>query len=762
MTEAKGRLSVKSLSKANKKAASKNDRRNHVQQLRKQKRDEVLEKKRTRGGQGVPPFLVAVIGLSEDVLTEAALEIFKTCDEEATVITNDLNICHISVARFKQRFSFMVPAYGDLYGMMDAAKIADCLLLMPSVENGIDDYGDYCLSCLFAQGLPATVLAVQGLRELPLKKQAESKKFIQKHLDNRFRDEKLYNLDSEQDGILALRAIGSKKMKKLSLRDKRPHIFAEAVSFELSNEQSREGTLKISGYLRGQSLSVNGLVHLPGWGDFQMTQIDAPTDPYPLNIKTKKNNNVEMESMDEEVKVLEKSNPLHQESLVSENVPDPMDGEQTWPTEEEMAEAELTAKKKQVKRVPKGTSDYQAAWIVDSGDEQEGDDDDDESMEGDEDEMEEESEEESGVEEDEEEYEDLVVEDDDTKYDATVDMDEEQKMLEKLKEARNNEQFPDEIDTPQDVSARIRFQRYRGLKSFRTSEWDPKENLPADFSKIFQFKNFRQTKKRIMSDEREGGAMPGWYITLHIDKVPREFMESYEPGRPIIAYGMLPHEQKMSVVNFVIKRHHSNNEPIKSKERMIFHVGYRRFAASPVYSQHTNGTRHKYERFLSDDGTTVATVYAPILFPPATVIMFKEKANGNHELIATGSVLSVNPDRIVAKRVVLSGHPFKINKRSAVIRYMFFNREDIVWFKPVELRTKYGKRGHIKEPLGTHGHMKCIFDGALTSMDSIFLNLYKRVFPKWTYEPRLMAPPSSSDVPEGKMDTDVMSSKLFD
>lgn len=98
------------------------------------------------------------------------------------------------------------------------------------------------------------------------------------------------------------------------------------------------------------------------------------------------------------------------------------------------------------------------------------------------------------------------------------------------------------------------------------------------------------------------------------------------------------------------------------------------------------------------------------------------------------------------------GHPLKVHKRSAVIRFMFFNRDDILYFKPCKLRTKHGRIGHIKEPLGkkrrkfssfilfyffvtgTHGHMKCIFDGQLKSQDTVLLNLYKRVFPKWTYE----------------------------
>ena len=43
--------------------------------------------------------------------------------------------------------------------------------------------------------------------------------------------------------------------------------------------------------------------------------------------------------MDEDIKVLHKADPAFQETLISEVIPDPMEGEQTWPTEEELREA---------------------------------------------------------------------------------------------------------------------------------------------------------------------------------------------------------------------------------------------------------------------------------------------------------------------------------------------------------------------------------------------------------------------------------------
>jgi pre-rRNA-processing protein TSR1 len=95
-----------------------------------------------------------------------------------------------------------------------------------------------------------------------------------------------------------------------------------------------------------------------------------------------------------------------------------------------------------------------------------------------------------------------------------------------------------------------------------------------------------------------------------------------------------------------------------------------------------------------------------------------------------GAPLPPDPTRIIAKRIILTGHPFKIHKKTATLRYMFFNRDDVDYYKSVELHTKYGRVGHIKEPLGTHGYFKAHFDGPIQGMDTVCMSLYKRQFPK--------------------------------
>ena len=105
--------------------------------------------------------------------------------------------------------------------------------------------------------------------------------------------------------------------------------------------------------------------------------------------------------------------PSSADSLVSSNDPDDLANEQTWPTEDEMnlagpeqdeiPEAVKGTTPKSVRKIPKGMSEYQAAWIID-------DDEDDGSGDGKDDG--EDDTEMAGIQEDEEEMQDIPVEDD--------------------------------------------------------------------------------------------------------------------------------------------------------------------------------------------------------------------------------------------------------------------------------------------------------------------------------------------------------------
>ena len=132
------------------------------------------------------------------------------------------------------------------------------------------------------------------------------------------------------------------------------------------------------------------------------------------------------------------------------------------------------------------------------------------------------------------------------------------------------------------------------------------------------------------------------------------------------------------------------------------------------------------------------TAYLPITYSPAPVLAFKKNVTSSYlkkkDLALSGSLMSINPDRIVLKRILLSGTPVKVKKKTATVRFMFFNSDDIGWFKPLELWTKHGISGHIRQPIGTHGSMKCVFNGAIKQHDTVCMSLYKRVYPKTVEE----------------------------
>ncbi|XP_031497725.1 uncharacterized protein LOC116262459 [Nymphaea colorata] len=751
--------------------------------VRDNKRAEILKEKRALSASNSPPRVIVLFGLSASanlkMLAENLRKILSSysnddmCVEDIKVDEKqETNINTFSSPTYKLKLTVMVAPHGDLMSCLEMAKVADLIAFVASANTSseeelchpfIDSFSNQCLSMFRALGLPSTVVLITDL-PADLKKRQEARKICTASLSSEFPEGcKFFAAETKEELHKFLWLFKEHRQTVPHWRSLRSYLMAHEVTSVNGDSDSLHNTLRLSGYVRAQNLSINQLVHVSGAGDFQICQIDVLEDPFILKERKQHTDSMEFDTgSTDSPKVIRSLFPdaSKQEPLVIENVPDPLAGEQTWPTEAEMAEADKISKEKRLKKnLPKGTSDYQAAWILDETD--------DEDKYSDE-------EEDNGMVLDEEQNGDagegnhcssLVAWDDDQvsvsftvktmdeKTEADISMADEEnltkeeieKEIQKLKDAHaEDEEFPDEVDTPLDIAARKRFAKYRGLKSFRSSSWDPKESLPPDYARIFAFDKFSRTQKHVLAKARridEGCQNEyvsiGSYVCVHIKHVPVSVSTrlcSISKVLPVVVCGLFQHESKMSVLHFSVQKHESYDHPIKSKEPMTFHVGFRQFNARPIFSSDDlNVDKHKMERFLHPGRFSIASVYAPISFPPLPVIMFKSTAGEASGLVfaGSGSLRSVNPDRTILKKIILTGYPQRVSKSKATVRFMFHNPEDVRWFKPVDLWTKCGRRGRIKEPVGTHGSMKCIFDGVVQQHDTVCMNLYKRVYPKW-------------------------------
>ncbi|XP_068639878.1 uncharacterized protein [Aristolochia californica] len=723
--------------------------------VRDQKRAAVLKEKRATSGSSSPPRVIVLFGLSSSVNVKAlARDLLMALSPEGGVP----KFGTVASPNYKLRATVLEAPYGDLLACMEMAKVADLIAFVVSAstlcdDDYIDEFGNQCLSVFRALGLPSTAVLIRDL-PVDMKKRHDLKKSCTSSLTSQFPEDcKFYPVDTKDELHKFIWLFKEQRLSVPHWRCHRPYLMAHKVHLVADDADDGNSTLLLSGYVCARGLSVNQLVHVPGAGDFQLSKIDVLRDPFPTNLR--KNQDL-MDAEDaheaQALRVLI-PDPSKQESLVVENVSDPLAGEQTWPTEEEMAEADKINRQQILRKkiLPRGTSEYQAAWIVEDtdGEESESYDDTGDGMVLDEGRDEPfGNEEDSGSELDEYQMGEM---DRETVAD-TVMTDEEaltreqiEDEIRKLKdEHAEDEEFPDEVDTPLDVPARKRFAKYRGLKSFRTSSWDPKESLPSDYARIFAFDNLSRTQKHVLAKalEVDQGSececvTAGSYVRLHVKKVPLDVASKLcvaSRSLPVLACGLLQHESKMSVLHFSIKKHDSYETPIKSKETLIFNVGFRRFSVRPLFSSdNIKSDKHKMERFLHAGRFSIASVYAPISFPPLPLIVLKNEHGDAHApaVAAFGSLRSVDPDRIVLKRIILTGYPQRVSKLKATVRFMFHNPEDVRWFKPVEVWSKCGRRGRVKEPVGTHGAMKCVFNGIVQQHDTVCMSLYKRSYPKW-------------------------------
>jgi len=398
---------------------------------------------------------------------------------------------------------------------------ADYVLLCLSSSTEVDAWGENMLRCITALGIPES--GVRALvSSLPQNESASVHTSIRKSLvsfSQHFFPQinRIYSLDVASELANLTRSMSEGVARGVGWREERARLLAEEIEWEESPAEDEKATLKITGYVRGACLSVDRLVHLQGLGDFQLSKIEAA----PIASTSKARPKADAMETEATSNILAEPTSEDMDDLQSTNVPDDGDdllAEQTWPTEEEIASApaynqsdHLTipaalpgTTPKRLKKVPQGTSNYQAAWIMD-----EEEDDDDEELVEEEDTISLKAEDDF-MQDAQSRTVSFAVETESTAphHELDPEAEEAQYLAYKTKralESRDDADFPDEVDTPQDMPARERFARFRGLKSFRTSPWDPYEQLPRDYARCFMFENWKGMSRRVTKRAQEDG-----------------------------------------------------------------------------------------------------------------------------------------------------------------------------------------------------------------------------------------------------------------
>lgn len=752
---------------------SKLDRRNQNRQRQLEKQKEQRLDASIFAGRDGAPRNVAVIPLCSNCDAATTVRALNaSLDIEADVAAGSVRV---SVERFKQQLQYIVvPSDRDVVACLDAARVADFVIFVISAVDEVDERGELILRSVESQGLTTLFTAVHGLSSVESAKQRtavlESLKSFMRHFHPD--QEKLFSLESRQECSNLMRSLCSTTPKGIHWREERSWMLVEDVQFGTTGD---DAAAVLTGVVRGKGLSADRLIHVGDWGSFQIDRITAA----PLSVRKPKGAAAAAATEDMAVDGQEGSS----ETVLAEPSEDRdgLDGlapeEANFEQDDEMEDDDIDAQSlaassrkgvllddhhyfdededqfRPAKKLPKGTSAYQSAWILDdvtseSGSDNDNDNDDEEQMEGAN--GTEKAEPADGME--------GLAHDAQTEgagpseypqSEVYVEQDEEQEAeqlalyrQQKRGEAEDDLEFPDEIELHPHVLARERLARYRGLKSLRSSPWNAKEDRahePEDWRRLLQIPDYKSSRIRAAREVLVGGVAPGTRVSVHLAKgvMPEAVRTACSPTRPVVAFSLLRHENKQTVVNLLINLSADHPRSIKAKEELIVQCGPRRFVVQPLFSLSGNTPNdvHKSCRFVHPGQSAVASFVGPVTWGFVPTLFFTRTKTGVTapaplQLAGIGTSLAPSTSRVVAKRVVLTGHPFHIHKKVVTIRYMFFNREDVEWFKALPLWTKRGRSGYIKESLGTHGYFKATFDGRINPQDSIGVSLYKRVWPR--------------------------------
>lgn len=234
------------------------------------------------------------------------------------------------------------------------------------------------------------------------------------------------------------------------------------------------------------------------------------------------------------------------------------------------------------------------------------------------------------------------------------------------------------------------------------------------------------------------GYRPGMYIRLELEAVPCELITHLDPTYPIIVGGLLHGEENIGYVQARIKKHRWYSKILKSRDPLIFSVGWRRFQSLPIYSKLEDNLRHRMLKYTPEHVACISHFWGPITPQSTGILAIQDVASREpgFRIAATGSIVEMDKSTHVVKKLKLTGVPMKIYRKTAFIKDMFNSALEVAKFEGARIKTVSGIRGQIKRAVAKpEGCFRATFEDKIMLSDIVFCRTWYKVDVPRFYNP---------------------------
>lgn len=340
---------------------SKLDRRNQARQKQIHKAIERAKEDKIFDGRNGAARIVAIVPLCADTHAETVInELNSALDIEENKYPIGVHTVHID--RFKQKIQYIIPER-KLLPVLDACKFADFVFFVLSAKQEVDEVGDQLLRAIEWQGVSSIVSLVQNLGDIELKRRNDVKRSLLSYMQHFFaEEEKIYAVDSPSEALNAIRSVCTQHPKGIYWRDSRTYLLAGELGWDAEEDKAF-----VTGTVRGKPLKADRLVQLQDGSVYQVDKVvSVPNESHrgdAMDVST----SVLEEPTEDQDDLDQISDEVAMEDDDALPIPDArrgvlLDDHHYFDDDEIDGIAPQEPRKR---KLPPGTSEMQAKWILD-------------------------------------------------------------------------------------------------------------------------------------------------------------------------------------------------------------------------------------------------------------------------------------------------------------------------------------------------------------------------------------------------------------